>query len=90
MITKEICFNQTVLIHINPELLNKVYDVLYKASNKYICIAEYYSPYPDEVVYRGHKDKLFKRDFAGEMLDKYQDLNLVDYGFFIIEITLSH
>jgi spore coat polysaccharide biosynthesis protein SpsF len=24
---------------------------------------------------------LFKRDFAGEMLDKYADLKLCDYGF---------
>jgi len=23
----------------------------------------------------------FKRDFAGEMLDRYRDLKLVDYGF---------
>ena len=31
--------------------------------------------------YRGHKDRLFKRDFAGEMLEKFPDLKLVDYGF---------
>ncbi len=31
--------------------------------------------------YRGLSNKLFKRDFAGEMLDKYPDLQLVDYGF---------
>ena len=30
--------------------------------------------------YRGNKDKLFKRDFAGELISKY-DLKLVDYGF---------
>jgi hypothetical protein len=24
---------------------------------------------------------MFKRDFAGEMLDKFQDLRLLDYGF---------
>jgi hypothetical protein len=24
---------------------------------------------------------LYKRDFAGEMLDRYPDLQLVDYGF---------
>jgi spore coat polysaccharide biosynthesis protein SpsF len=33
------------------------------------------------ISYRGHSDRLFKRDFAGEMLDKYADLSLVDYGF---------
>lgn len=71
----------TVLIHINPEKLNNVYQTLYNNSKKYVCIIEYYNPTPVEVIYRGHKDKLFKRDFAGEMLDRYKNLKLVDYGF---------
>jgi hypothetical protein len=29
----------------------------------------------------GHGRELFKRDFAGEILDQYQDLKIVDYGF---------
>jgi spore coat polysaccharide biosynthesis protein SpsF len=72
---------KTVLIHINPEKLDKVYSRLYDFSNKYICIAEYYNPIPVEINYRGHNDKLFKRDFAGELMKKYSDLELVDYGF---------
>ena len=72
---------KTVLIHINPEKLDKVYSRLYKFSDKYICIAEYYNPLPVEINYRGHNDKLFKRDFAGELMKKYPDLELVDYGF---------
>jgi spore coat polysaccharide biosynthesis protein SpsF len=70
-----------VLIHINPEMLDEVYTKLYKSSNKYILICEYYNPSPVTVNYRGHSDRLFKRDFAGEMLEKYPDLKLVDYGF---------
>lgn len=70
-----------VLIHINPEMLSLVYSKLYEASNKYILICEYYNPSPVTINYRGHSDRLFKRDFAGEMLDKYEDLELVDYGF---------
>ena len=70
-----------VLIHINPENLKQVYDRLYRSSSRYICVAEYYNPSPIEVVYRGHTGKLFKRDFAGELLDIYSDLKLVDYGF---------
>ncbi len=70
-----------VLIHINPNELDTVYEHLYNTSNKYICISEYYNPTPIEIDYRGHKERLFKRDFAGEMLDKYKDLKLVDYGF---------
>ena len=70
-----------VLIHINPDMLTKVYKLLHQASNRYICIAEYYNPTPVEVNYRGHQGKLFKRDFAGEILDKFDDLQLLDYGF---------
>lgn len=70
-----------VLIHINPEHLPRVYDLIHAASSRYICITEYYSPKPEEVKYRGHDGVLFKRDFAGEMLDRFEDLCLVDYGF---------
>jgi spore coat polysaccharide biosynthesis protein SpsF len=70
-----------VLIHINPEALQQVYELLYSSSSNYICISEYYNPTPVEVSYRGHSERLFKRDFAGEMLDKYPDLQLLDYGF---------
>ena len=70
-----------VLIHINPEKLQEVYQKLYDASNRYILIAEYYNPYPISINYRGHENRLFKRDFAGEFLDKFDDVSLVDYGF---------
>lgn len=78
---RDFVLSKGVLIHIDPSFLKDVYEILYKTSNKYICIAEYYNTTPVEVGYRGNKDKLFKRDFAGEMLDAYKDLELVDYGF---------
>lgn len=70
-----------VLIHIQPEMLSIVYEKLYEASKRYIYVCEYYNPVPVGMPYRGHENKLFKRDFAGEMLEKYSDLTLVDYGF---------
>jgi pseudaminic acid biosynthesis-associated methylase len=70
-----------VLIHINPNMLQKVYEQLYNSSEKFILIAEYYNPTPVALNYRGHEDRLFKRDFAGEFLDKYLDTELIDYGF---------
>ena len=70
-----------VLIHINPDMLNTVYEKLYQASNRLILVCEYYNPSPTAIPYRGHADRLFKRDFAGDMLEKYSDLKLVDYGF---------
>lgn len=70
-----------VLIHINPDMLPVVYEKLHAASRRFILVCEYYSPTPVAVSYRGHTDRLFKRDYAGEMMDKYPDLFLVDYGF---------
>lgn len=70
-----------VLIHVNPEALPKAYEALYKASRRYICVVEYYNSSPVAIPYRGHQDRLFKRDFAGELMDRYPDLKLLDYGF---------
>jgi spore coat polysaccharide biosynthesis protein SpsF len=77
----DLSFIKGVLIHIDPEKLKIVYDNLYNSSNKYIAIVEYYNPTPVEISYRGHDDRLFKRDFAGDMMKMYPDLKLIDYGF---------
>lgn len=77
----DLAFFKGVLIHLAPESLPAAYQTLYQSSRRYILIAEYYNPAPVEVPYRGHAGKLFKRDFAGEMLDTFPDLQLVDYGF---------
>lgn len=70
-----------VLIHINPDYLSQVYEALYHAAGRYLLICEYYNPSPVQIPYRGHSDRLFKRDFCGEILDRYHDLKLIDYGF---------
>jgi spore coat polysaccharide biosynthesis protein SpsF len=79
--SRDLAFIKGVLIHINPDSLPGVYDLLYKTSQRYICVVEYYNPTPVEVTYRGYHGKLFKRDFAGEMLDRFKDLSLIKYGF---------
>lgn len=79
--TYDLALAAGVLIHIHPDALPQVYETLYRSSRKYICISEYYNPAPVEIPYRGHQGKLFKRDFAGEFLDRYPDCKLVDYGF---------
>ncbi len=70
-----------VLIHINPEELPQVYDKLVASTKRYLMVAEYYNPVPVAILYRGHNDRLFKRDFAGEIMDRHPQLQLVDYGF---------
>ncbi len=70
-----------VLIHINPEVLPQVYDQLFAVCGRYLLVAEYYNPVPVDVPYRGHSDRLFKRDFAGDIMSRYPQLQLMDYGF---------
>ncbi|NDY73271.1 pseudaminic acid biosynthesis-associated methylase [Desulfobacter hydrogenophilus] len=70
-----------VLIHINPDELNLVYDKLVTACEKYLLVAEYFNPTPVAIPYRGHVDRLFKREFAGEIMDRYPCMKLLDYGF---------
>lgn len=77
----DMSFIKGVLIHINPDELQTVYEKLYNASSRYILVTEYYNPAPVTIPYRGHENRLFKRDFAGEIMDKYPDLELIDYGF---------
>jgi len=77
----DMAFIKGVLIHINPNVLPLVYDKLFDACGRYLMVAEYYNPSPVAIPYRGHSDRLFKRDFAGEMMDRHSQLKLVDYGF---------
>lgn len=79
--TWDVALIKGVLNHINPEFLPRVYQALYRASNQYIVLVEYYNPTLVEVLYRGQSGKLFKRDFAGEMLDMFPSLQVIDYGF---------
>lgn len=78
----DMAITKGVLIHQHPDTLHDVYQRLYSAARRYILVAEYYNPTPVEVEYRGHAGKLWKRDFAGELLDRYPgDLTLLDCGF---------
>lgn len=70
-----------VLIHLQPEMLADTYRKIVSAASRYVLVCEYYNPSPVTIPYRGHSDRLFKRDFAGEMLDQLPSLKLVDYGF---------
>ena len=86
----DLVLTKTVLIHVNPAYLNLIYEKLYNSAKKYILICEYYNPTPVSVEYRGYKDMLFKRDFAGEIMSLYQNLKLLDYGFLYKRDKFKH
>ncbi|MDX2083903.1 MAG: methyltransferase [Candidatus Melainabacteria bacterium] len=81
--TYDLVFTCGVLIHLNPETLPDVYRQMDALSRRYVLINEYYNPKPVEIDYRGHGDRLFKRDFAGEFLDTagVDRYRVVDVGF---------
>ncbi len=78
----DLVFTCGVLIHINPQDLPLIYQKIYDISSRYILLNEYYNPVPVEINYRGYTDKLFKRDFAGELMEQHRDkVIVIDYGF---------
>jgi pseudaminic acid biosynthesis-associated methylase len=77
----DLVFTSGLLIHIDPDHLPQAYDRLHALTGRYLLLNEYFNPSPVEVTYRGIARRLFKRDFCGEMLDRFGDLELVDYGF---------
>lgn len=77
----DLSLSRGLLIHIPPQDLLTAYSTLYRASKRWILVAEYHSVKPVEIEYRGHGGRLWKRDFAAEMLDLYPDLCVVNYGF---------
>jgi len=70
-----------VLIHMIPDVLGSVYEKMVNCTRRYLLVAEYYNPSLVTVKYRGQDDSLFKRDFAGEIMNRYPVMALVDYGF---------
>lgn len=69
------------LIHVHPESIKDIYEKIFSISKKYILICEYFSPSCVPISYHGHDERLWKRDFAGEMIDMFPGLILLDYGF---------
>ena len=77
----DLVFTKGVLIHLSPDHMAAVYDKLANLASKYVLIGEYYNPSPVSIEYRGHTNKLFKRDFCGEFLEAHPEFRLMDYGF---------
>ena len=79
--TADLVLTKGLLIHLAPEDLPKAYEVLHACTDEWLLVCEYYCPVPRAINYRGNSGKAWARDFAGEILDTYADLELKDYGF---------
>lgn len=83
----DFAFTSGVLIHIHPDHLAASLREIYRCSSRWIVCIEYFSDKPEMISYRGHDDRLFKRDFGGLWLDSFPDLRTVAYGFAWKRIT---
>lgn len=70
-----------VLIHIAPEQLDGVYQVIDRCTRRYLLLAEYFNPVPVAVEYRGQQGAMWKRDFASEIIEKFDGWRVKEYGF---------
>jgi pseudaminic acid biosynthesis-associated methylase len=77
----DLVFTSGVLVHIAPQDLLVACTEIHRCARKYIVCIEYFSDEPEEKVYRGHSELLFKRDFGSFYLDKFPDLIPLDCGF---------
>jgi pseudaminic acid biosynthesis-associated methylase len=77
----DLAFTSGVLIHIHPDNLPASLAEINRVSSRWIACIEYFSDKPEMIPYRGHDDRLFKRDFGGMWLDRFPDLRVVAYGF---------
>ena len=77
----DLVFTSGVLIHVAPDDLGRITDEIVRVSRRYVLCSEYFSHLPEEKPYHGQSGLLFKRDFGGYYLDRFPQLETVDYGF---------
>ncbi len=77
----DLAFTSGVMIHIHPDHLAAACREMHRVTRRYVVCIEYFADTPQQIPYRGHDEKLFKRDFGGFWLDRHPDLRLLDYGF---------
>ena len=73
----DLVFTSGVLIHISPSDVSMAMREIYRCTREYIWGFEYYADKYTEITYRGHRNLLWKADFAGLYLDQFKDLELV-------------
>ena len=73
----DLVFTSGVLIHISPSDVSMAMREIYRCTREYIWGFEYYADEYTEIPYRGHRNLLWKADFARLYLDQLGDLELV-------------
>ncbi len=76
----DLVFSCGVLIHVSPDDLLETMQRMYDHSSRFLLIAEYFSRTPETILYRGERNKLFKRDFGKLFIENFP-VKALDSGF---------
>lgn len=74
----DLVFTSGVLIHIHPSNVLQVMKEIYRCTRTYIWGFEYCTDEHTEIIYREHKDLLWKGNFSRMFLDQFNDLELIN------------
>jgi len=74
----DLVFTSGVLIHIHPSNALQVMKEIYRCTRTYVWGFEYYTDEHTEIIYREHKDLLWKGNFSRMFLDQFNDLELIN------------
>ena len=78
--TFDLVFTSGVLIHIHPDDLTDNLQKVYRLSNRFIILIEYFSQNLETVRYRNRDDLLWKRDFGALFMENF-DVEPLRQGF---------
>lgn len=73
----DLVFTSAVLIHVAPPDIRRALSEIRRCSRRWIWGYEYFSEGYEPVPYRGHRDLLWKTDFARLYQESFPDLSLV-------------
>lgn len=72
----DLVYTSNVLIHIPPQILDKVMDEMCRVSRRWIWGFEYWAPSLTEIGYRGHGGVLWKANYAELFLARDPSLSI--------------
>lgn len=72
----DVVYTSGVLIHISPKDIKKAISEIYRCSKEYIWGFEYYAKKYEEILYRGHRNLLWKTDFTKLICYAFRDLKV--------------
>lgn len=77
----DLVFTTGVLIHIPTAGLAAAMAEIVRCSSRYVLCGEYFAEEETEVLYRGERGALFKRDYGRLYRESFPDLDLIEQGF---------